>query len=104
MKPSSSARRCGSSMLQCGHGGFTRACRALAPGAGHDRRCAPVWSLDPPGEGPAVLARPLDARRPALSRRCRIRILAWTLFHERVQPAQLGAAPCIAAGLYLMLT
>ncbi len=31
-------------------------------------------------------------------------ILAWTLFHERVQPAQLGAAPCIAAGLYLMLT
>lgn len=31
-------------------------------------------------------------------------ILAWTLFHERVQPAQLGAVPCIAAGLYLMLT
>jgi drug/metabolite transporter (DMT)-like permease len=31
-------------------------------------------------------------------------ILAWTLFHERVQAAQLAAAPCIAAGLYFMLT
>jgi drug/metabolite transporter (DMT)-like permease len=30
--------------------------------------------------------------------------LAWTLFHERIQAAQLGAAPCIVAGLYLMLT
>lgn len=31
-------------------------------------------------------------------------ILAWTLFHERIQLAQLTAAPCIAAGLYFMLT
>jgi drug/metabolite transporter (DMT)-like permease len=31
-------------------------------------------------------------------------ILAWTVFGERIQPAQLAAAPCIAAGLYLMLT
>jgi drug/metabolite transporter (DMT)-like permease len=31
-------------------------------------------------------------------------ILAWTLFHERIQPAQLAAVPCIAAGLYFMLT
>jgi drug/metabolite transporter (DMT)-like permease len=31
-------------------------------------------------------------------------ILAWTLFHERVQPAQLASAPCIAAGIYFMLT
>jgi drug/metabolite transporter (DMT)-like permease len=31
-------------------------------------------------------------------------ILAWTLFREPIQPAQLAAAPCIAAGLYFMLT
>lgn len=31
-------------------------------------------------------------------------ILAWTLFHEHIQPAQLAAAPCIAAGIYFMLT
>jgi drug/metabolite transporter (DMT)-like permease len=31
-------------------------------------------------------------------------ILAWTLFHEPVQAVQLAAAPCIAAGLYFMLT
>ena len=31
-------------------------------------------------------------------------LLAWTLFHERIQPAQLAAVPCIAAGLYFMLT
>src|SRR5690349_1784733 len=30
--------------------------------------------------------------------------LAWNLFHERIQLAQLAAAPCIVAGLYLMLT
>lgn len=31
-------------------------------------------------------------------------ILAWTFFHERIQWAQLAAAPCIAAGIYFMLT
>lgn len=31
-------------------------------------------------------------------------ILAWTLFHEHIQLAQVAAAPCIAAGLYFMLT
>jgi drug/metabolite transporter (DMT)-like permease len=31
-------------------------------------------------------------------------ILAWTVFGERIQPAQLAAVPCIAAGLYFMLT
>ncbi|PYR45757.1 MAG: EamA family transporter [Acidobacteria bacterium] len=31
-------------------------------------------------------------------------ILAWTLFQERIQPAQLAAIPCIVAGLYFMLT
>jgi len=31
-------------------------------------------------------------------------ILAWTVLREPIQPAQLAAAPCIGAGLYLMLT
>jgi drug/metabolite transporter (DMT)-like permease len=31
-------------------------------------------------------------------------ILAWTVFGERIQPAQLVAAPCVAAGLYFMLS
>ena len=31
-------------------------------------------------------------------------ILAWSIFHERMQPAQLVAAPCIASGIYFMLT
>jgi drug/metabolite transporter (DMT)-like permease len=31
-------------------------------------------------------------------------LLAWTIFHERVQAGQLAAAPCIAAGLYFMLS
>jgi len=31
-------------------------------------------------------------------------VLAWTLFHESIQPAQLAAIPFIAAGLYFMLT
>jgi drug/metabolite transporter (DMT)-like permease len=31
-------------------------------------------------------------------------ILAWTLFREPMQPAQLAAAPCVATGLYFMLT
>jgi len=31
-------------------------------------------------------------------------IIAWTIFHEHIQPAQLAAIPCIAAGLYFMLT
>jgi len=31
-------------------------------------------------------------------------ILAWTALGERIQPAQLAAVPCIAAGLYFMLT
>ena len=30
--------------------------------------------------------------------------LAWTIFGERIQPAQLAAVPFIAAGLYFMLT
>lgn len=31
-------------------------------------------------------------------------ILAWTMFHERIQASQLAAIPCIVAGLYFMLT
>jgi drug/metabolite transporter (DMT)-like permease len=31
-------------------------------------------------------------------------ILAWSIFHEHIQPAQLAAAPFIAAGIYFMLT
>ena len=31
-------------------------------------------------------------------------VLAWTLFHELVQSWQLAAGPCIAFGLYFMLT
>jgi drug/metabolite transporter (DMT)-like permease len=31
-------------------------------------------------------------------------ILAWTVLGEHIQQAQLAAAPCIAAGLYFMLT
>jgi len=31
-------------------------------------------------------------------------LLAWTIFREHIQPGQLLAAPCIATGLYFMLT
>jgi len=31
-------------------------------------------------------------------------VLAWTIFHERILLGQLLAAPCVAAGLYFMLT
>ena len=31
-------------------------------------------------------------------------LMAWVVFHERIEPIQLAAAPCIGAGMYFMLT